>query len=255
MYTLGKYGLIFSVFFIFSACSDLSRRAPVEEGSISSGGAGNSYRVNKGDTLFSIAWRYGMDYRKLASNNNIDVPYVIYPGQKILLIEQVGARSTNTAWVKPAKLNVSRINLKKIEKPKTQSVVNTKAVKGSNPDVWYWPTEGDVIKVFGSGGSVHKGIDISGKLGEPVYATVAGKVVYAGSGILGYGNLLILKHSEQYLSAYGHNSRLLVREGTEVKAREKIAEKGSSGTNKVKLHFEIRREGKPVDPIRLLPSR
>jgi len=110
---------------------------------------------------------------------------------------------------------------------------------------------GKVTRGYSS--SVHKGIDISGKRGDAVVAVAAGKVVYAGTGIVGYGELLIVKHNEIYLSAYGHNYRLLVREGEQVKAGQKIAEKGSSGTDTVKLHFEIRKEGKPVDPQKLLP--
>ncbi len=103
--------------------------------------------------------------------------------------------------------------------------------------------------------SVHKGIDIGGERGDPIVAAAAGKVVYAGTGIVGFGELLIIKHNEVYLSAYGHNERLLVTEGQTVAAGQTIAEKGSSGTDTVKLHFEIRKEGKPIDPQRLLPQR
>jgi lipoprotein NlpD len=103
--------------------------------------------------------------------------------------------------------------------------------------------------------SVHKGVDIAGTRGDPVVAAAAGKVVYAGTGIVGFGELLILKHNEVYLSAYGHNDRLLVAEGQTVTAGQTIAEKGSSGTDSVKLHFEIRKEGKPIDPQRVLPRR
>jgi lipoprotein NlpD len=102
---------------------------------------------------------------------------------------------------------------------------------------------------------VHKGIDIAGNRGDPVYAVADGVVVYAGTGIVGFGELLIVKHNDVYLSAYGHNSRLLVRENEVVRAGQRIAEKGSSGTDTVKLHFEIRKEGKPIDPLRLLPRR
>jgi lipoprotein NlpD len=118
---------------------------------------------------------------------------------------------------------------------------------------WLWPTNGKVTRGYSS--SVHKGIDIDGKRGDGIYAVAAGKVVYAGTGIVGYGELLIIKHSEVYLSAYGHNSRLLVSEGMQIKAGQKIAQKGSSGTDTVKLHFEIRKEGKPIDPKRVLPAR
>ncbi|MFB3080047.1 MAG: peptidoglycan DD-metalloendopeptidase family protein, partial [Lysobacterales bacterium] len=118
---------------------------------------------------------------------------------------------------------------------------------------WRWPTEGKIVR--GYSGTVHKGVDIDGKAGDAVRAVAAGKVVYAGSGIVGYGNLLIVKHNDLYLSAYGHNRSLLVQEGESVAVGQRIAEKGSSATNAVKLHFEIRREGKPVDPVTLLPSR
>jgi lipoprotein NlpD len=118
---------------------------------------------------------------------------------------------------------------------------------------WRWPAKGKVIRGFS--GTVHKGIDIDGKAGDPVRAVAPGMVVYSGSGIVGYGNLLIVKHNELYLSAYGHNKRLLVKEGESVKAGQQIAKKGSSATNTVKLHFEIRREGKPVNPDKLLPGR
>ena len=107
----------------------------------------------------------------------------------------------------------------------------------------------------GYSSSVHKGIDIAGNRGDPVQAVAAGKVVYSGTGIVGFGELLIIKHNEIYLSAYGHNDRLLVGEGDTVRAGQKIAEKGSSGTDTVKLHFEIRKEGKPIDPLRVLPRR
>lgn len=118
---------------------------------------------------------------------------------------------------------------------------------------WRWPSNGKVLRRYSS--SVHKGIDIGGRLGDPVKAVAAGQVVYAGTGIVGLGELLIIKHNDVYLSAYGHNSRLLVGEGDNIKLGQRIAQKGSSGTDTVKLHFEIRKEGKPIDPLRLLPRR
>ena len=118
---------------------------------------------------------------------------------------------------------------------------------------WRWPSTGPVIRKYSA--TVHKGIDISGRLGDPVVSVAPGKVVYAGTGIVGFGELLIVKHNDTYLSAYGHNSQLLVREGQQVDAGQQIARKGNTGTDTVKLHFEIRREGKPIDPIRILPPR
>jgi len=124
---------------------------------------------------------------------------------------------------------------------------------GDRPD-WVWPSEGKLIAKFSSKTPINKGIDIAGRLGESVHAAAAGSVVYAGSGLLGYGNLVIVKHNDEFLSAYAHNKRLLVKENQQVKAGQVIAEIGSSGTDKVKLHFEIRRQGKPVDPLRYLPK-
>jgi lipoprotein NlpD len=120
---------------------------------------------------------------------------------------------------------------------------------------WAWPAEGAVIGRYSSNSSLNKGIDIAGDLGQPVLAASDGTVVYAGSGLRGYGELLIIKHSDTYVSAYGHNRRLLVREGQKVKAGQVIAEMGSTGTDRVKLHFEIRRNGKPVNPLSYLPAR
>jgi lipoprotein NlpD len=125
----------------------------------------------------------------------------------------------------------------------------------SRLESWRWPLEGAVVRAFVASGQAHKGIDIKGKMGEPVHASKSGEVVYAGNGLVGYGNLLILKHSEMYLSAYGHNRRLLVKEGDKVKSGDVIAELGDSGTYSAKLHFEVRVNGKPVDPLTLLPGQ
>ena len=117
---------------------------------------------------------------------------------------------------------------------------------------WRWPTRGKVIGAFGRSG--RKGIDVAGRFGQPVVAAAGGKVVYSGGGLIGYGELIIVKHNKQYLSAYAHNSKLLVQEGAIVKGGQRIAEMGRTGADQVKLHFEIRRNGKPVDPIRYLPK-
>ncbi len=123
---------------------------------------------------------------------------------------------------------------------------------------WTWPTGGKVLTQFvdgGAGKESNKGIDIAGRAGEPVQAAAAGKVVYAGSGLRGYGNLVIVRHNATYLSAYAHNSKILVKEGQTVTRGQKIAEIGSSDADQPKLHFEIRFQGKPVDPLKYLPER
>jgi lipoprotein NlpD len=239
-------------------------RAPVEDRHSRSQSSSSAYQVQRGDTLYSIAFRYGFDYRKVAAANRIPAPYTIYPGQKIYLKEAavVPASKTPASRPVPAKVAAKPAAPVPASKPATVTKPSSATVKkkqssgvyaGKAVSAWRWPSSGRVIRGYSS--SVHKGIDISGKRGDPVKAVAAGKVVYAGTGIVGFGELLIVKHNEVYLSAYGHNDRLLVAEGDTVAAGQKIAEKGSSGTDTVKLHFEIRKEGKPIDPQRLLPRR
>ena len=260
----------------FLGCGS-NTRAPVEDrnGRPSSQSQSSTYRVQRGETLYSIAFRYGLDYRKVAAANGIPPPYTIYPGQKVYLKEATPApipvvRATtprkSTSAPAPRPVPVPKTVTKTVPAPVPKKTAVTRASSstatkskstgsyaGRAVSAWRWPTSGRVIRGYSA--SVHKGIDISGKRGDAVEAVAAGKVVYAGTGIVGFGELLIVKHNEIYLSAYGHNDRLLVAEGDTVRAGQKIAEKGSSGTDTVKLHFEIRREGKPVDPQRLLPRR
>jgi lipoprotein NlpD len=253
------------------ACTSSHLRAPVEtrEGETTVEPARPStHAVTGGDTLYGIAWRYGMDYRTLASVNNIPVPYTIYPGQ-LLSLDRKSAAAISSAIENPTTGPIPTSTLKPTPKPTPKPIPVIVSKPPSSPvtneppvstqvslgpvAVWRWPTKGKVVRKFS--GTVHKGIDIGGKAGDPVKAVAPGMIVYSGSGIVGYGNLLIVKHNELYLSAYGHNRRLLVKEGEGVEAGQQIAEKGSSATNTIKLHFEIRRGGKPVDPKKLLPRR
>ncbi len=241
------------------ACGD-NPRAPVEDRQARSSSTAREYRVQGGDTLYSIAFRYGLDYRKVAAANHIARPYTIFPGQKLLLQEApvpvvaarhpVGKSSGRPAPSAPAKTPAAS------PPPIAASVAKSHARKAPLPATvsrWRWPTTGKVTRRYSS--TVHKGIDIGGDRGDAIRAVADGRVVYAGTGIVGFGELLIVKHSDVYLSAYGHNDKLLVAEGDNVKAGQKIALKGSTGTDTVKLHFEIRREGKPVDPLKILPAR
>jgi len=328
------------------------------------------YVVQRGDTLYSIAFRYGLDYRKVAEVNSIPDPYTIYPGQDIYLwqtgpspvyvaparaattpaaassgvpvvpavtgtagatgaavsgaastaagssgvivtavpgisaapVSEVvtpptpvyQAPATPTPGVYHPSTGISRAPVtasppatsstgpadtgtEAVSKPVTPETTasppvatvaqNTAAAPaptraapparaptpGAKVTSWRWPASGRVSRGYST--SVHKGIDIAGNRGDPIYAVADGTVVYAGTGIVGFGELVIIKHNEIYISAYGHNDRLLVRENEVVGAGQIIAEKGSSGTDTVKLHFEIRKEGKPVDPVKLLPRR
>ena len=209
------------------------------------------YVVRRGDTLFSIAFRYGWDWKALAARNKIDPPFTIVPGQTIRFDGRAGtvpSGGTTTTVVSSSSGTKTTV----IKRPATTTqaaVVPAPLPAGPAPKGWGWPSDGILIGKFSSNGSLNKGIDIAGDLGQPVLAASDGAVVYAGSGLRGYGELVIIKHSDTYVSAYGHNRRLLVREGQQVKVGQKIAEMGSTGTDRVKLHFEIRRQGKPVDPL------
>ncbi len=221
------------------------------------------HRVRKGETLYAIAWRYRLDYRTLARWNGIHPPYLIRPGQQIRLRPPVVPARTGQHVRPPARAvgkkstGTARGGRKK--SPKPAAAVNTKtggkAVDKGSPRrlQWRWPARGKVIRTRAALGT--EGIDIYGRLGQAVRASEGGKVVYSGSGLIGYGKLVIIKHDDEYLSAYAHNQTLLVREGEQVERGQQIARMGQSGTDRVKLHFEIRKDGKPVPPLRYLPSR
>ncbi len=207
------------------------------------------HTVLKGDTLFSIAFRHGLDYKKIARWNNIRSPYTIYAGQRLKLSP---SQATSKSYQSKNRTNTSSASTtkKKSISKKTVSKPVSKPIKHN----WDWPTKGVVIRTYSPKSGGNKGIDIGGKIGQPVLAASAGKVVYSGNGLASYGNLIIIKHSEQFISAYAHNKKLFVKEGGDVKRGEKIAELGKTGTSEAKLHFEIRYKGKPVDPIKYLPK-
>ncbi len=220
--------------------------------------------VNKGETLYSIAWRYGHDYRKLAAWNGISSPYVIHPGQKLRLTPPAarpGARARSSP--PPAKASSPASKPERtattVHKPARSAASRSsrpvKPVSTRAGQRWRWPVEGKVIRRYANSGGGRKGIDIAGSPGTPIRAAAGGEVVYAGSGLVRYGELVIIKHDDTWLSAYAHNRRLRVSEGQRVEAGQIIAELGSTGADRPMLHFEIRRNGKPVDPLRYLPQR
>lgn len=205
------------------------------------------YKVKKGDTLYSISWRYGMDYKTVAKFNNIRSPYKISIGQKIRF------KSNKTTSKTKAKSQPSKKTTATRQKTTKKAAASTSTT--NKRLTWRWPTKGKVVSTYSKSAAGRKGINIAGKSGQTVVASASGKVVYSGNGLPRYGNLLIIKHNDVYLSAYAHNKKLLVKEGQQVKAGQKIATLGKTGTQQHQLHFEIRRNGKPVDPMRFLPKK
>lgn len=223
------------------------------------------YRVRKGDTLYSIAWRFGIDYASVARWNGIRYPYTIYPGQKLRLTPTTRNRVAETPSVKTPQTRGASSKNKPVVSGKQLSRSSPKGVSSSQTEgksgseslklQWLWPTDGSVVQRFVKGDPVRKGVKIEGRYGTSINAAETGKVVYAGSGLIGYGRLVIIKHNKNYLSAYGYNKKIHVKEGDTVEKGIRIAEMGSDGNGKPMLHFEIRRNGAPVDPLKLLPHR
>ncbi|MEZ5463058.1 peptidoglycan DD-metalloendopeptidase family protein [Dokdonella sp.] len=242
-----------------------------------------SYKVRRGDTLYSIAFRNGLDYRDVARANGIGPPYTIYVGQVIRLDGRSGASRASASASKPRSAPKSPSPQRPSTSPKkpatsaaaasnpapapTQTapapaaqaprpVSASPAATASNAGIsWRWPASGSLITGYIAGDQTRQGINIAGKAGDPVRSAADGEVVYSGNGLIGYGELIIVKHSTTMLSAYGHNRRRLVQEGDTVKAGQQIAEMGSSSASRDMLHFEIRKNGKPVDPLAYLPGK
>ncbi len=213
------------------------------------------YTVKKSDTLYSIAWRYGLDYKQLARWNRIDVSTPIHPGQRLRLIAPAQTGQVAKAETKaPAKAASGKKSTASTRKTAPSAAAGSTASSGRDPKRWLWPTDGAPLNRFSASQLDRRGIDIGGKPGQAVRAVADGRVVYSGNGLAGYGNLIIIKHSDTYLSAYAYCQERLVREGTAVKAGNVVAKMGL-WDDRAKLYFEIRRNGKPVDPLRYLPDR
>jgi len=290
---------LFMVIGLIAGCASRGHRAPVVEGgatkqdtTVAKGDVGENdwrpdvYVVQKGDTLYSIAFNHGFDYHELAELNRIADPTLISIGQTIHLFPNKSAFGNTSALVsaKPVEslikeqpkvvkyayskqalaqidnvqkqlaspVRIAKVISKPASKISVVPVHSKRAVKsGPSKIIWSMPADGKLIGRFSETAN-RKGIDIAGKLGQPIFASASGKVVYSGSGLRGYGKLIIIKHDNTYLSAYAHNDKILVKEGQTVKRGQKIAAMGKTDTNQVKLHFEVRRLGKPVDPAKYL---
>ena len=220
-----------------------SRRPPVR---VSTPKPGATVIVQRGDTLYSLATRNGISVLDLASWNALPPPYTIYPGQRLRLYP---------GGPRPAPVSRPPVTSGGTPTPRPTPPAASPVAPPASGFAWRWPADGNVISRFVAGEPTKQGIDIAGSEGAPVRAAADGTVVYSGAGLVGYGELVIVKHSDQWLSAYGHNRKRLVNEGQIVKAGEPIAEMGHSGAPRDMLHFEIRYAGKPVDPMLYLPAR
>ncbi len=225
------------------------------------------YLVKPTDTLYSIAWRYGLDYQDLAQWNGIGEPYLIKPGQQLVLV-QPQSLPAQPATMATADRQTPRPGGKSMPSTSRGLPPTAKQETGRAPAKvkslttlpdkvvsWRWPTDGKLLNRFSSRDLSKRGIDIAGKIGQPVYAVADGKVVYSGTGLADYGNLIIVKHNSTFLSAYAFNKSRLVKEGMQVKSGAKIALMGTGKSNQAMLHFQIRKKGKPVDPLSYLPDR
>lgn len=215
-------------------------------GCSSTSDSGSTYTVKRGDTLYAISRRTGTSVRDLARLNNISPPYTIEVGQKLKLNGGSKAKSSTAG--------------KKSSSTRTAAVTPSSAVPQSSwPPVgqrcWRWPTSGKVVMTYSTRDGGNKGIDIAGNRGQPVYAAGAGKVVYVGNQLRGYGNLIMIKHNEDYITAYAHNDKMMVNNGQSVKIGQQIATMGSTDADSVRLHFQIRYRATAIDPLRYLPPQ
>lgn len=283
-----RHGALALVASLLVACAGPSGYVPVDDRSRGGQAARQQARaaeipasgvhtVKRGETLYQIAFRYGTDWQTVASYNSLARPYTIYPGQQLRVAPSASALTSTrppAVAARPvinpqpsARPPVAGSSAPVMSAPPTRTIpaptpAQSAPAKPSgtinvpaNVAGWSWPAEGPLMAKFQPGNSLSKGIDIAGTLGQPIRAAADGAVVYAGRGLIGYGDMIIVKHDDTFLSAYAHNSRLLVSEGDQVKRGQVIAEMGSSGTDRVKLHFEIRQRGRPVDPLGHLPKR
>jgi len=270
--------LLFACVMVLAACGTRSGgRAPVEDRGAGMGrpaavvvdpkllpghenaGKPGYYTVKPGDTLIRIGLDTGQNWRDIGRWSNLENPNLIEVGQVLRVAPPVDTSvavarpvtSGSATATSPAAASSAPTQAASAAKPAASAPA---AASGSDEDVaWIWPAQGAVLAGFDE--AKNKGMDIAGKAGDPVMASADGRVVYAGAGLRGYGNLIILKHNNTFLTAYAHNQTLLVKEDQSVRKGQKIAEMGNSDADRVKLHFEIRRQGKPVDPSKYLPAK
>ena len=283
---LGSVLTIVSVVLVLGGCgSKTLNRAPVEDRGTGGGRSGSVivnpivkqlpgfenagkpgyYTVKPGDTLIRIGLEQGQAAKDIARWSNLENPNLIEVGQVVRVVPPTAIVS-NGVVSKPVASSIvtpvatapalaASADKRVAPAANAASATPAAAAASSNEDEigWIWPTNGTVLAGFDE--VKNKGLDIGGNAGDPVLAAADGRVVYVGAGLRGYGNLIILKHNNTYLTAYAHNKTLLIKEDQSVRKGQKIAEMGNSDADRVKLHFEVRRQGKPVDPAKYLPAR
>ena len=259
--------VLLSSLILLTACAGRTAPAPVikintKVQEISLWDNADTHQVQEGETLYGIAWLYGLDYQMLAQNNNLQEPFAIGVGQKLNLVKKTIKQASLTADTKevivktPNRKTVAQNNKSvyrskhKLETKKVSDSILPERVKR-----WVWPTKGTIVGTFSTAEAGIKGIEIANAIGTPVVSAAEGKVVYSGNALRGYGNLVIIKHTDHFLSAYAHNNKILVQERDIVQAGQPIAVMGDSGTNSAKLRFEIRYNGKSLDPLKYLPKQ
>ena len=247
------------------------RTAQAPARSVPAPAPGSVATVRAGETIYRIATEHGISPLDLAMWNRIAPPYTIYPGQKLRLTAPearpvaMSPSASTASTAKPATSPVASSSEGATPRPSgsatagnppATNAASTPPVVGSASTFdWRWPADGTILERFAAGDPTRQGIDIAGRSGAPVRAAADGVVVYSGAGLVGYGELIIIKHNDQWLTAFGHNRARLVNEGQRVKAGDQIAEMGRSGAARDMLHFEIRFNGKPQDPLLALPRR
>ncbi len=285
-----SFGKIICYLFIclsLAACSSREKPAPVVSvyGSVPLKDRvkhsinGSEYTVKTGETLYSIAWRANSEVRQLVKLNKLIPPYNIYPGQKLFLIAKNKGKTAKASNSKDSSKKLIKSSSQTSGKPDKKTLASTKkqaygenvskkktirsdlpksSQKGSFSQKishWQWPVKGKVISGFSFKKQGNKGLDIAGRRGTKIRAAASGKVVYAGSALRGYGKLVIIKHNDDYLSAYAHNDTILVKEQQHIKAGDIVAKMGDTDAQRVMLHFEVRFRGKSVDPLKYLPNK
>jgi lipoprotein NlpD len=225
---------------------------------------GSSYVVRRGDTLFSIAWRFEQDPDILKRRNRLRSD-LIKPGQSLKLKGEIPPEPEPEVQPAPKRLTPPAIKAEPepVQKPKPKVLTKPSVKPKTKPKAtpvpqltgWQWPVRGPVLEAYSDKNRFSRSVQLGGQVGTPVKAAASGRVVYAGDGLVGFGNLVIISHEGKLLSAYAHNQSLSVKVGDVVNVGQVIAKMGSTGTDRVKLHFEIRKQGKPINPVSLLPKR